>query len=353
MFLFKKKPKSFLGVDIGAAAVKLVELEKDEERHKLKNYAIFPLREYLRETNHQLAPGALKIPNDEMAQIIRRTIDEADIKSKEAFFSIPVYSSFSTLVDFPLMSDKEIAAAIPYEARKYVPVPISEVVLDWNVVGATGKGTGLQVFLIAAPKELINDYNEIASLVGLNLRAVEEETYSLSRILIGNDKSPFVLIDTGARSINVSIIDNGFIKGTHSLEMGGEKTTKTISQQLNLGLDKAEELKKELSISQLDEQNIELKRVIQSVLGAIIVEVKKIIDSYQVKYSRKIEKCILTGGSVYLVGFVDYFSNRLGIEVSLGNPFARLVYPPTLEKTLKEISPSISVAVGLAMREIK
>jgi len=119
MFLFKKKPKSYLGIDIGASAIKLVELEKEEQRYKLKNYGIFSLKDYLKESWYQIPSVSRKLTNEELAGIIKKTIKEAKIISNQAYFSLPVYSSFSTLIDFPNLSEKEIEAAIPFEAKKY------------------------------------------------------------------------------------------------------------------------------------------------------------------------------------------------------------------------------------------
>jgi type IV pilus assembly protein PilM len=352
MFLFKKKPKSYLGVDIGASAVKLVELSKEEGRYQLKNYAIFSLEEYLKQRKNQADSESLKISNQEMAEIIKEMIKEAKINSREAYFSVPVYSSFFTLIDFPNMSQKEIAAAIPFEARKYVPVPISEVVLDWSMVSPPNDQSNQQVLLIAVLKKVIEDYNQIVHLADLNLRGIEGETFSLTRALIGNDKSVIILLDAGARSINVSIIDGGYVRATHNLEMGGKKITQAIAQQMNFSFDKAEELKKSLSDSQSADGKIsQLREIIHSSLGVIVIEIKKIIDSYQNKYNRKIEKCILVGGGVRLFGFSDSLVNKLGLDVSAGDPFARIIYPPLLKLTLKELSPSLAVAVGLAMRE--
>ncbi len=342
MFLFKEKPKSYLGVDIGASAVKLVELEKEEGRYKLKNYGIFSLKEYLKQE---------KLTSQEIAEIIKKTIKEAKITSRQAYLSLPVYLSFSTLIDFPAMSEKEIKAAIPFEAKKYVPVPISEVVLDWSIVESPPQQKELQVLLIAVPKEIINDYQKAIQLAGLNLSALEEEAFSLSRALIGNDKSSIILIDVGARSISISIVDNGYIRVISNLEMGGMKLNKTISQQMSFSLEQAEKLKKNFSNNQLtNEQNSQLKGIIHSVLDMVIFEIKKIIDSYQNKYKRKLEKCILVGDGIQVPGFVEYFVNKLGLEVSLGDPFSRVIYPPLLKPVIKELGPSLTVAVGLAMR---
>jgi type IV pilus assembly protein PilM len=353
VFLFKKKPKGSLGIDIGASAIKLVELEK-EERYKLKNYAIFSLRKYLGQTDSQAGLKSLKIANEEIAQMIKKSLSEAKIDAKEAYLSIPVYFSFTTLIDFPMMPEEEIAGAVSNEARKYVPVPISEVVLDWSIVGRTenlspAKKKTQQVLLIAVPKKVINNYSQIVQLAGLKLKAIEEETFSLSRALIGNDKSAILLIDAGARSVNVSVVDNGYIRLTHNLEMGGVKITKAIAQQMNIDLEKAEELKIGLSKKKGEKDN-RLREIVQVNLHSSVAEIKRIVDSYQIKYSKKIEKCILVGGAVFLNGFRDNLMRKLSLDISVGNPFARVVYPPLLKPVLDQLGPSLAVAVGLAMR---
>ena len=356
MFLFSKKSKVSLGIDIGASAVKMVELTREDGRHRLKNYAIYPLTKYLEKADYQVGQPGSKISDAEMVEIIKKGIKEAKISSRNVFLSIPVYSSFSTLIDFPVMPEKVIAAAIPFEARKYIPVPISEVVLDWSIIKPLNKKTDQkkrsnhQVLLIAVPKEVISSYTKIVRSAGLVLKGIEEETFSLTRALIANDKSTFVLIDVGARSINVSIIDDGYIRVNHNLELGGAKITRAIAQQLGFDLEKAERLKKELSTGE-SHQELKLKSSVQSALGHIVLEIKKIIDNYQGKYTRKVEKAILVGGGVQLSGFTDYISTKLILDTTIGDPFVRLSYPTKLEGVLKELGPSLAVAVGLAMRE--
>jgi len=352
MFLFNKKPKSFLGIDVGASAIKLVELSEDEGRCKLTNYAIIPLTEYIERIGSQSGSEFPKASNKEIAEAIKKVIKEAKITSRDVFFSVPVYSSFSTLIDFPNMPEKEIIAAIPFEAKKHIPVPVSEVVLDWSIINSLGEKSIRQVLLIAVPKKVISNYKQISELAGLTFRGLEEETFSLSRALVGNDKSIVILIDVGARSISTSIVDGGYVRIIHNLEMGGAKMTEVIAQQMNLSLTHAEAIKKNMSISPTTgEQESRLRGIGYSTLGAIIVEVRKIIDSYQSKYGRKVEKCILAGDGIRLAGFADYLTNKLTLDVSLGNPFARVVYPSKIMPILKEIGPSLAVAVGLAMRK--
>lgn len=352
MLLFKRKPKSFLGVDIGASAIKLVELSKVEGRRKLTNYAIIPIAEYITRVDGKSDLEFPKVSNEEIAEVIKKAIKEAKINSRDAFFSVPVYSSFSTLIDFPNMPEKEIIEAIPFEAKKYIPVPTSEVVLDWSLIESLGEQPTRQVLLVAVPKKVISNYKRISELAGLSFYGLEGETFSLSRSLMGNDKSVVILVDVGARSISTSIVDGGYIRIIHNLEMGGAKMTEVIARQMNLSLTHAESIKKNTPTNQATEgQESRLRGIGYSTLGAIIVEIRKIIDSYQSKYNRKVEKCILAGDGIRLVGFADYLTSKLTLDVSLGNPFARIVYPSEITPILKEIGPPLAVATGLAMRE--
>jgi len=344
---FKKKPETFLGIDIGASAVKMVQIEKKDERHKLKNYAIYSLKDYLKKDNYKVGGELSRVPSAEMAKIIKETMKKAEIEAKKAYLSIPVYSSFSTLIDLPEMPEKEIASAIPFEAKKYIPIPISEVILDWGRVSLSGKTSGHQVLIIAVPKKVVGYYDQVMQLAGLVSEAIEEETFGLARALVGNDKSAIMLIDAGARSINVSIIDGGYIRITHNLELGGLKITRAIAEQMNYNLEKAEEVKKSVAGTK---EGIQVKGVSRSILENIVVETSKVINSYQSKYNRRVEKCILVGNGAHLVGFVDYLTEGLKLDISFGDPFARIDYPPILKPALKEIRSSLAVAAGLAAR---
>lgn len=344
MFLFKKKSESRLGVDIGNSAVKVVEMEREEGRFKLKNYGIFPLNQPLAEkAERSIYLEPLAAPAENLAEAINRTIKEAKIEAKQAYFSVPVYSSFTALIKLPPMPQRELASVVAFEAKKYVPVPIAETVVDWSAVNLSEKETEIQILLVAVLKETIEDYNKIVRLTGLKLAGIETETFALTRVLAGNDKSSIILVDTGARSSNISIVDKGFIREVHNLELGGIKITRAVSRSLGISQDEAERLK-------LKTEELKAKEAINSVLDAIILEVKKAIDDYQKKSGRRIEKCVLTGGGLNIPGGADYFKSKLNIETTWGNPFARVAFLPILEPIVKELGPSLAVATGLAMR---
>ena len=344
MFWFNKKQKNYLGLDIGASSIKLVDLKKKDERYHLKNYSIVHLGK-LAKVGKQEDEDILK----EKGKLIKKAIKEAGIDSKKANLSVPVYSSFSILINFPSkMPKSEIASAVKYEAKKYVPVSISEVALDWSLIPSYEEDEPQRVLLVAVPKEIIDYYNQIAKLAGIKVEIIEGESFSLVRSLIGNDKSSMAIIDWGFHSINVTVVDQGYIRGVHNLENGGLKITRAISDKFGFSLDKAED--KKISLSEKKDDSL-VKNIINKELEDVLFEIKKIIDSYQSRKGKKIEKFILSGGSAKLYGLADLLSGRLNAEVSIGDPFARVSYSSNLKPLIKKIGPSLAVAVGLAMKD--
>lgn len=348
MALFKKKSKTNLGIDIGASAIKLVELESVKERYVLKTYGVFPFSEYGASQGEDFYATLPKLLDEHIVEMLKKLMQLTAVEATAARVSIPVYSSFSTLIDLPQMPEKEIASAIPYEAKKYIPVPLADVILDWSIIEKPAPDSpdkNIQILLVAVLKEVIEKYSRIVQSAGLGIQFMEAETFSLARSLVGNDKSAIVMADIGARSTTISIVDRGFIRISHNLEIGGVELTKRISEKMKLTPEKAEVLKKSR------ETWPELEEVFFSVLDRTIKEINKITNLYQAKYNRSVEKYIVCGGGANLFGLIDFFASQLAAEVTLGNPFARIVYPPMIQPIIKDIALPLAVAAGLAMRE--
>src|SRR3989344_5940767 len=155
---FKRTPKGFIGVDIGTSSVKVVELSSARGGIRLETYGELKVYGYLKRLADPIQSSSLQMLDSEVADMIKRIIEEANIKSRNASMSIPVFSSFFTLLELPAMTMKELASAIPFQARQLVPIPISEVVLDWEVIGrfnpkvaAATPQEKLLVLLVAVP----------------------------------------------------------------------------------------------------------------------------------------------------------------------------------------------------------
>src|SRR3989344_7441236 len=221
-FLKYKPAKSSrtLGIDIGTSSIKIVELEKKAGRFQLSNYGIFELKGYVDGKNSSSNDdwqSILRMPDQEISSGIRELINKARMSSMDVVASIPSFSTFATVIEMPYVSNEDLARALPFEAKKYVPIPLDEVVLDWSIVGTNDSGkTGsvkpstVEVFLAAVPKEETMRYQKIMKNAGLRLQALELENSSLIRVLLGNDLSPTVIVNIGGRSTSIVIINRGY-----------------------------------------------------------------------------------------------------------------------------------------------
>jgi type IV pilus assembly protein PilM len=388
MWPFRRKIRRQIGIDIGTSSVKIVELSKEGNHVVLSNYGIMDGSDFFGEVqNGSNTPSGLKLSENDIASVLKQLLDAAKIKTDKVVMSIPFFSSFLTVMEMPNISQKEIESAIPFQARSYIPVPLSEVVLDWLVIpefsspspvapakvsniasAAADDGKGniasvvpdavqvkkekISVLLIAVPKEVVSKYQRIAKALNLELVALESESFSLARSLIGEDKGTIMLVDFGARSTNLTIIDRGYIFMSHSADLSGKEITKMVARSLNVQPQRAEELKKSSGVSSVGSEK-GLTQIISPFVEKLVNEIERMNSLFIKKEGRKIEKIVLTGGSANLPGLVEYLSKSAGVEVIIGNPFSKVKFDPSLEPILrKDLSSSLAVATGLSMREI-
>lgn len=342
--------KSKLGIDIGTASIKVVELESNNNRFTLKNYGLFEMKSDKNTPNGE--QSILKLPDSEIIWGIKEILSKSKISGRDAIASIPAFSTFATVIQMPYLSEDELAKAIPFEARKYVPIPLEEVVLDWSIIGVTGEGARptVEIFLAAVPKDETVRYQNIMAGAGLNLKALELENSALIRALLGNDLAPTAIINIGGRSTSIVIVSKGYERLSHNYEVGGFEITKSISRSLNISLEKADELKKRLGMKPTDENII--NEAMSALIDMMAFETKKTISSFENSRGEKVARVLLVGGMVNMPNFLNYFKQKLGQEVFAGNALARIVYPAGLAPAIGELASTFAVAAGLAMRDI-
>ena len=358
--LFGHKQKPCLGIDIGTSSIKVVQLKMGEGRYKLETYGELQTYGYFERLNDPFQTKALKLLESQVIEMLRKILKEAEVGTKQAAISIPIFSSFVAAIEMPPMPEKELPRALSFEAKRHVPIPLSEVRIDWKIIEKIEAKDSprknlfaFKVLLVAVPKEVIAKYLNIAQALNLKLSALELESFSCIRSLMGDDPSTSCILDFGARSTSFIIIDSGFIQVSHSLDIAGTELTKALSHGMGVGLERAEIYKKERGLDHQEvEAGLEVKDILLTLIDKIILEVERMIGDYETKAKKKVSKLILTGGSGNLIGLKEYLEKKLKINVIIGNPWARIVYPPALESILKEIAPRFAVAIGLAMREL-
>lgn len=368
----------YIGVDIANSAIKIVELENDKGRPKLVTYG------YVEQASDILTKDT-KESRDAVIAGIAKVRQAAHISTNNAVAALPSYTVFTSTIHLPHMPKKELMQAVQWEAKKFVPMPLSEMILDWKILSdhedvkdvpqqvlAAQQMPGmpvngqeiakitskeqkkyLKILLTAAPKKLVSRYLDVFKQAGLNLVGLETESFALERALIGNDKAPIMIIDMGAAATTISIVLDSVPLINRSIDIGGRTITKAIAKSLNIESDRAEQFKRDFGLTQQTEvQAGQVPKRIQFMVDSVVNEVKYVLNLYQSQGNTGLEKVVLAGGSAWLPNITQYLTQVLGVKVYIGDPWARIMYPVELKPVLQQIGPRMAVSIGLAMREI-
>ena len=234
-------PKSFLGIDVGSSALRIVEISGWGDRRRLKNYGELRVRTMYDKPFRTFEKNALLLSTQDIARAIRGVLEEMKSKERKAVFSLSDFSSFFTTFELPVMKDKELVDAVRFEARRHVPIPLSEVVIDWQLIGKKDKKSKThRILLVAVPKEVITYYEEIARFAGLRLVGLEAEVFGNIRSYLKDEEHPAVLVDVGAQTTTVSIVYRNTLRLSHTIDTGGNSFTERIAKALSLDYKKAE-----------------------------------------------------------------------------------------------------------------
>jgi len=337
---------SYLGVDISALSIKIVELQKVKNKVALSTYGF---SERFSET----------VPKENASMDLRRTSDliknicqKAHTSSNLALASLPTFSVFSSIININRsVNKKDLEAAINWEAKKVIPLPLSEIVLDWQIIDEAANLTGGHtVLLTGAPKSLIQNYISVFKNTGFSLLSLETEIFALIRSLVGNDRSPMMIVQLGSTTTNIFIVDKGVPVINRSIAMGGINVTMAIAAHLNLAPREAEQFKYDLMDKEAGGQE-KLPDMIVKAIGPIMNEIKYMLEVFGSQDKRQAEKIILTGSGALLPGLTSYLGELFNLNVIVGDPWFRVSYPSELKPVLDRIGPRLAVAIGLALRE--
>jgi type IV pilus assembly protein PilM len=365
--LFKKQSGSVLGIDIGSSAIKVVQIKKSGSKAILETYGELALGPYGGVEIGQ----ATNLPVEKIIEAVSDLMREKEVNifTNKCGIAIPFASSLMSLIEMPLLSYKQLSAMIPLEARKYIPVPISEVALDWSIIpreeitqeedsddddeakNAIKKVDRTDVLLVAIHNDTISRYQEIIAKTGLESSFFEIEIFSTMRAVLDNDQHPLMIFDMGAASTKLYIVERGVVRISHTINRGSQDVTTTISKSLGISVKEAEILKRSTGAVTSGEKDI--KEVVNLSLAYIFSEANQVILNYQKKYNKTLAKIILVGGGSSLRGIQALAQANFQIEVVAGDPFKKVEAPAFLEDVLKETGPEFAVAVGLALRRLQ
>jgi type IV pilus assembly protein PilM len=358
-----------IGIDIGSSSLKIVQIKKERGRAVLQTYGELGLGPY-----NKLSIGQIvTLAPDQLASIILDLLKEAGITTSVGGMSIPLKLSLVTVMDIPKVEEREERNVVELEARKYIPVSISEVTLDYSVIPQvddsslefiesesdddkqTKKETPerkQKVLLVAIHNQVLNNYSKIVQDSNLNIQFFEVEAFATARGSLSGERSPSMIIDVGAASVKIYIIDNGVLLSSHNINRGGQDISFSISKGLGVPFDQAEHLKRSLGKVKIQEE-AKIRELISIHEEFIISEVKTVLSTFQKNMNVTVLKIILTGGGSSLDGFMDKIQNNFSCKVEEADPFSKLESPVSLHETLKQTGTTFSTAIGLALRALQ
>jgi type IV pilus assembly protein PilM len=359
---FKAADTMSLGVDIGSASIKVVQLRKEKERAMLQTYGELALAGYAKGDDGH----AIVMVDDRLKEALADVLRESQVKATKAVVSLPLKNSFITTMTMPELTPSEMKDAITYEARKYIPIPIAETTIDWWVLppqamdaaqqggasGAFGDATRrhtTNVLLVAVPNDIINKYKSIFDGVGIKIEAFEIESFALARSAIRQEGGAVMIADLGASTTKLAMVEAGVVHAAHSIDQGAWRLTQALQQSLGVDFDRAELMKREFGIVHRPETQGAVS-VMEPIVEALLAEGERFLLDWKRKGGRSISKVLIAGGGALLHGMDDAMVRKYGVEVEMINPFSKVLYPAFLEPSLKEIGSVFGNAVGLALR---
>ncbi len=381
---FQSSDDSVVGVDVGSSYLKVVQLRRKSGKAILETYGSLALGPY---GNLEIG-RATHLPADKIAEALRDLLREAHVTTKNAAFSIPFASSLVTAMDMGVMDQSHLATAVPLEARKYIPVPISEVNLDWWIIpeepttasagGAQASSVGetegsasgnptiqplrvpvvendptvphkVKILIAAIHNEALNRFSEVVKGSGLASSFFEIELFSTIRSLFPQDLEPHAVLDLGAGETKLYVIDRGLVRLSHIINHGGQDLTLALSRALGISVEEAEKKKRMDGLQSGTEENPSLS----AILNVIFSETNRTLMSFEHKFGRKVKDVVLSGGGANLGGIATLATQSCSVAVERANPFNQVEAPAFLDEILKDVGPEFTVAVGIAFRRLQ
>jgi type IV pilus assembly protein PilM len=351
------KGKLALGLDIGSTSIKMILLKEQRKRGEvgfaLQSFGMKPL------PPEAIVDGAL-MNSTAIVQAVQELMSELKVRGKDVAIGVSGHSVIIKKIQMPRMSQDELEESIQWEAEQYIPFDVKDVNIDTQILDGGGNdATGqMDVLLVAAKKDMINDYTTVVSEAGLAPVVVDVDAFAVQNMFSVNydlpERETVVLINAGASVVNINIIANGVTVFTRDVTIGGNQFTEEIQKQLNVSYEEAEALK--IGGNRADADAVvpqEVERVLSSVAEQVAGEIQRSLDFYAgTAADSNFSKVYLSGGTAKIPALFKTIEARTGVPVEILNPFRKIEvdnrkFDPAF---IMDVAPMAAVAVGLALR---
>ena len=340
-----QRPEKVVGIDFGSSSIKVVEIELSDEVLILSTYGELQLGPY---AGVEMGK-AVKLPTPKRIEAVVDIMRESGITAKNGVMALPLIDSFVTIMDLQTKEGEDIAARIPVEARKYIPVPLTDVTLEWSELSSIGDNAlQKEVLLAAIHNDALVDMTSLLSAIQMVSQPSEIELFSTLRALSRESDDTLVVIDIGAQMSKLYVAEGGYLRRIHRVRAGGEHVTEALAQFMNIPLEDAENKKRNYTSD--SNSSAEIKKIVAETFDRPLQEFKRVVGQYEQRVGKQVSRVVFTGGSTLFYDFTSYASYMFDREVELANPFTKVGYPAFMEDKLREIGPVFATALGAALR---
>ena len=343
------KREHLVGLDIGSRTIKAAEIVETKKGRSLKRFGMADIQPGL------IEDGAINEP-EEVAEAIRGLFRSYNLREKNVAISIGGYSVIVKKINVQTMAEDQLQETIHFEAEQYIPFDISDVNLDFQILGPNENNPNqMNVFLVAAKKEMVNDYINLVGLAGLNPCIIDVEAFALQNIFEINydlKDENIALIDIGASKTSLNILKGSNSVFMRDVSLGCAQVNQKIISLVNCSFEESETVKLGGQTDKISDED--LKQIITSVVADWCTEIRRALDFFYSTYpDDQIKRIVLSGGGGNIADFRQLLAAEASAEVETINPFNNFQLDGSLDASyIDQIAPQAAISMGLAVRRI-
>lgn len=341
---------SVCGIDIGSGSIKVVQIKEEKGRIILETYGALSLAPF---ANEEIGKPS-KLSEADTVKAITQVLKESRVTAKNFVVSLQSNAILVFVVKLPRSSEAQLDTVIPNEARKYIPVPLTEVSLDWFIIPeketyeqeAATPSAMIEVLIVAVRNETLQNYQNILTQAAIANQVFEIESFATMRAVLRREIAPVLIVDVGTSFTSMMIVEYGIIRIFHVANRGSVFATETLMRSLSVPFQKAEEMKFNAA------KHPEIQTYLDTAHEYLVSEIKRVLVEYEHTQSRVVSKIILSGGGATVSGFKELVARETGLETNMADPFAKVDAPEFMRPLLITSGPEFSVAAGLALKNM-
>jgi type IV pilus assembly protein PilM len=362
----RRRSKSPIGLDIGTNTFRVAQLRRGGERPLLINYGSIKVPLGIISEGEVMDPEAV-------SKTLISLWKNLNLSEKRVVIGVANQKVVARLIVLPYMQKKELKSALRYQAQDYIPIPLEEAILDFDVVGEFVSDENermIEVLLVAARRDMIESHIEAVETAGLIPLAIDVSSLAFARSLVGDTSAlaeaigeqAVALVNISSGTTNIVVVENELPRFTRTSSIAGNTFTEVLADKLHLTFEEAENLKIKIGLPPVNSKSSgeesngerqEVQEILLQVANEFIADLRRSLDYYlaQATRVRNIERIIVTGGAAYMTNLIEHLSAALKLTVEIGHPLRSVrLTKDLIRRGVAEDEASMAVCLGLALR---